>query len=1400
MESNVNKKYAVKFCVALIISLCLLLSLQAVSFASDGDSDGYDDNDFYKLQTFLTQPSSTPGKTNGQQININFAPNNPSTWLGVIWNTEDPKRVISLNWSMKSLSGYLDISDFSALISVNCSINSIDSINIDQNHSLTDFNCQENDLTSLNVQSNTALNSLNCMANQISSLNLTSNAKLTKLVCTGNPLSSLDVSNNPLLEYLSCNNDGLTSLSLVNNLSLKYLYCGGTKIETLNLSNLTLSQLQCLNNQLSSISVNIQGIDISIDGAQSYIGLAYYQTNYYAYAESSQQNTHILWIESGKIIAVDSKCVLTPGRSYNLSIDYGYVVQFDSKGGSEITKVGVLCDNALVPPPEPTKPSYTFGGWFKDQECTIPWNFSTDTVTNDMVLYAKFEKPGDMNNDGYNDNDFSKLQTFLSQPSSDTNLANGKQLSINYDPQNPDTWTGVTWDTSSPKRVKYIGHYVIWANNKLSGSIDLSDMVALEEVRIVQNSISQINTTGANSLQQLVCYANLIETLDVSTNSKLILLMCSDNKLQSLDVGANQSLVELNCSNNMLDTLRVNGASSLLKLYCGNNRLVSLDISTKIPLTTIYCDANQLTSINLGGATSLETLYCNSNRMDILDLSANTMLSILHCYENNLTMLDLHTNTKLTTLACSNNQLTSLDINECPSLRVLSCASNNLTTLDTSAVSTLTDIVCYSNKLTQIHSIIAGIDIKITSFGGFVDLYKSNKQFFVLAETHPNGIFLGWNQNNELITYEQLLNLNLGYSYNLVANFGRTITFDYQNQTNPTNIQALFDTTISEPNKPEKEGYTFEGWYREADCINIWRFAIDTVVENTTLYAKWLINKYLISFDSQGGSKVSDIEANYKLRIADPEEPTRLGYNFAGWYKEPACLNKWDFIVDTVPARNITLYAKWLIKTTIISFDSQGGSNVADIESDYGTLIAAPAAPTRTGFTFAGWYKEATCTNAWVFSTDTIPEHDITLYAKWTLNQYTVSFDSQGGNTIPEIEVEYDSIIIEPIAPTKTGYTFAGWYKEAAYTNEWIFDSDTIPAYDITLYAKWKINTYTVTFDSQGGSTVAPMTVEYDNTITAPAPPARTGYTFQGWYKESSCTTAWDFDNDTVTADITLYAKWVTTTPIGVSAASASYSSVKVSWTAVPGATGYQVYRATSSTGAYALAGTVTSSSFTNTGLTAGTTYYYKVRSYAGATKVYSAFSSVVSVKPVPAAPTSPKATPVTYNSIKVTWSAVTGASGYVVYRATGSTGTYASVGTATSTSFTNTSIGTGITYYYKVRAYRVVGSTKVYGSYSAAAYTRAGIGYPTTIGAARASSSSIKVTWSAVSGATRYELWRSTSSGGTYTLVAVTASLYYTNGSLTTGRTYYYKVRAYHLEGTTKVYGSWSKVVYAKP
>ena len=114
----------------------------------------------------------------------------------------------------------------------------------------------------------------------------------------------------------------------------------------------------------------------------------------------------------------------------------------------------------------------------------------------------------------------------------------------------------------------------------------------------------------------------------------------------------------------------------------------------------------------------------------------------------------------------------------------------------------------------------------------------------------------------------------------------------------------------------------------------------------------------------------------------------------------------------------------------------------------------------------------------------------MTIKAKWTVNQYTLTFDTNGGSTTAPITQDYGTAITAPADPTKTGYTFAGWTPAIPAT---------MPAENMTIKAKWTVNQYTLTFDTNGGSAIAPITQDYGTAITAPAEPTKTGYTFAGW-------------------------------------------------------------------------------------------------------------------------------------------------------------------------------------------------------------------------------------------------------------------------------------------------------------
>lgn len=195
-----------------------------------------------------------------------------------------------------------------------------------------------------------------------------------------------------------------------------------------------------------------------------------------------------------------------------------------------------------------------------------------------------------------------------------------------------------------------------------------------------------------------------------------------------------------------------------------------------------------------------------------------------------------------------------------------------------------------------------------------------------------------------------------------------------------------------------------------------------------------VIGAYTVTFQSEGGSEVaSQIRAN--TPAAQPDNPTKEGHTFIGWYNGK---EKWNF-ADAV-ATDLTLTAKWQINRYTITFDTAGGSEVAPITQDYGTTITAPANPAKTGYTFAGWDRE---------SPTTMPAENITLTARWQVNQYTITFKPENGGQDIVIKQDYGTAITPPAAPTRTGYTFAGWNREIP---------TAMPAGDMTITARWTEN------------------------------------------------------------------------------------------------------------------------------------------------------------------------------------------------------------------------------------------------------------------------------------------------------------------------------------------------------
>ena len=274
--------------------------------------------------------------------------------------------------------------------------------------------------------------------------------------------------------------------------------------------------------------------------------------------------------------------------------------------------------------------------------------------------------------------------------------------------------------------------------------------------------------------------------------------------------------------------------------------------------------------------------------------------------------------------------------------------------------------------------------------------------------------------------------------------------------------------------------------------------------------------------------------------------------------------------------------------------------------------------------------------------------------------------------------------------------------------------------------------------------------------------------------------------NDDMT-NAALHCAAVPAAPVVKLGNSAASGKPVLTWNAVPGATSYKVYRAASKSGTYSLLGTVTTTSYTNTGAKEGTTYYYKVKAANGAGE--SAYSNVVSgkvvVTPKPAAPVVKIGNSSTSGKPMLTWNAVEGATSYRIYRSTSKGSGYSLLGTTTATSYTNTGAKAGTTYYYRVKACNDAGLSPYSNIVSGQVKTvTPKPSAPVVKIGNSAASGKPMLTWNAVSGATSYKVYRATSQNGTYSLLGTVTATSYTNTGAKAGTTYWYKVKAVNSAG----------------
>ncbi|MDE6047733.1 MAG: InlB B-repeat-containing protein [Anaeroplasmataceae bacterium] len=325
-----------------------------------------------------------------------------------------------------------------------------------------------------------------------------------------------------------------------------------------------------------------------------------------------------------------------------------------------------------------------------------------------------------------------------------------------------------------------------------------------------------------------------------------------------------------------------------------------------------------------------------------------------------------------------------------------------------------------------------------------------------------------------------------------------------------------------------EEGYRFDGWYLDE---NFKTGAIENAVllEDITLYAKWTkIPVYTISFDSQGGSSVDSISLLEGNKPSMVKEPTKAGYLFMGWYTDKACTVLWD--IDAAVENDLTLYAKWnpIPKEFKVTFQAIDGEVYSEIVVKEGTSIQKPEEPKRNGYDFDGWYTTKDYTTRFDFENKQITE-DTILYGKWivVVVKYTITYQINGHGKEPAKVGEVVQLPNPLLVLTADGYEFGGWYLDKDFKTPATAGAEITA--NTTLYAKWtklKIR-YTVTFYVKDEGVFHTDSILEASKIARPEDPQKEGYEFYGWYEDETYTTQWNFEQDAVVNNITLYGMFV---------------------------------------------------------------------------------------------------------------------------------------------------------------------------------------------------------------------------------------------------------------------------------
>lgn len=434
--------------------------------------------------------------------------------------------------------------------------------------------------------------------------------------------------------------------------------------------------------------------------------------------------------------------------------------------------------------------------------------------------------------------------------------------------------------------------------------------------------------------------------------------------------------------------------------------------------------------------------------------------------------------------------------------------------------------------------------------------YRDTSQT-ITAKAAPTGYnFIGWYEGSNLISSSLQVSVTMSANRTLVAKYQiKSYVVNAVSDDTTKGIVSPAGQTVEHGKNAtvtasRKTGYKFDGWYNGSTKVtstNPYTFA---PTANITLTAKWAINTVsdTVKISPSGGGTVSPnpITGQENTAISTTATPA-TGYNFKHWrYNDSSASG--GYSESTTNPLKITITGKrdvtavFELKSYTVTWNANGGTvSPASVSKTHGSTLGTLPTPTRAStaeysYTFAGWFTAAS--GGTQISSTTTVTGNVTYYAHWTATKrsYTATFNGNGGSTPSpsSITKEYNTALGTLPTCTRTGYTFLGWYTASSGGTK--ISTTTVVTKDITYYAQWSINSYTLTFNPNGG-TVTPTSknLEYNSAYgTLPTPTrasdAQYTYTFTGWYTAATGGTQVTTATKMAAKDTTVYAHWTSNT------------------------------------------------------------------------------------------------------------------------------------------------------------------------------------------------------------------------------------------------------------------------------